>query len=75
MADPVFRHDRALGIFHFLWDDGEIVVPDASPDRLGRLLVEIRSPGGEGYLARDLVNILGGRDRWQIASDAARLGR
>jgi len=72
MDRPVFRHDIEGARFRFLWDDGEIVVPDTSPDRLGRLSIEILRPKQKGHLAQDLVNLLAERDRWQIARNAER---
>ena len=44
MAEAIYRHDPEG--HRFIYQEGEIVVPDVPSDRLGRLPVDILAPEG-----------------------------
>ena len=67
MAEPIYRHD-AEG-HRFIYQEGEIVVPDVPPARPGRFPVDILAPEG-GFLGRDMLNLLADTDRQRLARQA-----
>jgi len=69
-SDPIHRLGPN-GEHRFIYQEGEIIIPTVSLDKLGRLPMDIVTPSGD-YLGRDMLNHRSDSDRWKLSQQAGR---